>query len=46
MMHLIFKRLEAPGNLKVRWGRGGDIHMEMGSREEVWEVEQLEGRSC
>ena len=22
MMHLTFKRLEAPGSLKVRWGRG------------------------
>jgi hypothetical protein len=28
MMHLILKRLEAPGRLEVRWGRGWDIHME------------------
>jgi hypothetical protein len=30
MMQLTFKRLEAPGRLEVRWGRGGDIHMETG----------------
>ena len=28
MRHLTFKRLEAPGCLEVRWGGGGDIHME------------------
>jgi hypothetical protein len=45
MMHLTLKRLEAPGNLEIRWdgGWGGDIHVETGSREEVWDVKQLEG---
>jgi hypothetical protein len=32
MMHLTLKRLEAPWNLEVKWGGGG---------EEVWDVEQL-----
>jgi hypothetical protein len=32
MMHLILKRLEAPGSLKVRWGwGGGDTHVEKGT---------------
>jgi hypothetical protein len=31
MMYLTLKRLEAPGSLEVRWGGGGDIHMETGS---------------
>jgi hypothetical protein len=36
------KRLEAPGSLEVRWGRG--IHVEMGwGGEKVWDVEQSEG---
>jgi hypothetical protein len=44
MMLLTLKRLEAPGSLEVRWGGGGDIHMETGwGGEEVWDVEQLEG---
>ena len=28
MMHLILKRLEAPGSLEVRWGGVGGIHVE------------------
>jgi hypothetical protein len=45
MMHQTLKRLEAPENLEVWWGGGGDIHMETGwGGEEVWDVEQLEGR--
>jgi hypothetical protein len=28
MMHLILKRLDAPGNLEVRWG--GGIHVKTG----------------
>jgi hypothetical protein len=28
MMHLTLKRLVAPWNLEVRWGGGGDIHVE------------------
>ena len=41
MMHLTLKRLEATGSLEVRWGGGGDIHMETGwGGEEVWDVEQ------
>jgi hypothetical protein len=45
MMHLTLRRLEAPRSLEVRWGGGGDIHLEtgVGGREEVWDVEQLEG---
>jgi hypothetical protein len=43
MMHLILKRLEAPGSLEVRWGGGGDILVDTGDREEVWDVEQSEG---
>ena len=44
MIHLTLKRLEAPGSLEVRWGGGGDIHMETGwDGEEVWDVEQSEG---
>ena len=42
-MHLALKRLETPGSLEVRWGGGGDIHVETGGGEEVWDVEQLEG---
>jgi hypothetical protein len=33
MMYLTLKRLEAPGNLEVRWDRGGDIHVETGGWE-------------
>jgi hypothetical protein len=43
MMHLTLKRLEAPGSLEVRWGGGGDIHVETGGWEEVWDVQQPEG---
>ena len=43
MMHLTLKRLEAPGSLEV-WGvGGGNILVETGSGEEVWDVEQSEG---
>jgi hypothetical protein len=45
-MHLTFKRLETPGSLEVRLvGRvgSGDIPVEIGDREKVWDVEQLEG---
>jgi hypothetical protein len=43
-MHLTLKSLETPGCLEVRWGRGGDILVEMGLVvEEVWDVEQWEG---
>jgi hypothetical protein len=44
-MHLTIKRLEAPGSLEDWWGRmgegGGNILG--GGREEVQDVEQLEG---
>jgi hypothetical protein len=44
MMHLTVKRLEAPGSLEVRYGRGGGTHVETGwGGEEVWDVEQMEG---
>ena len=43
MMHLTLKRLEAPGSLEVRWGGGWGHPRGDGSREEVWDVEQLEG---
>jgi hypothetical protein len=42
MIHVTLKRLEAPGSLEVRWVRGGDIHIETGVGEEVWDVEQSE----
>jgi hypothetical protein len=42
MIHLTLKSLEAPESLEVRWGRGRCIHVEGG--EEVWDVEQSEGR--
>jgi hypothetical protein len=43
MMHLTFKRLEAPGSLEVRWVRVGGIHVERGlGHRKVWDVEQLE----
>jgi hypothetical protein len=45
MMHLTFKSLEAPGSLEVRRGMSGIIHVETGwGGEEVWDVEQLDGR--
>ena len=45
MMYLTLKKLEAPGSLDVRWGGGWGIHVETGcGGEEVWDVEQLEGR--
>jgi hypothetical protein len=43
MMHLTLKRLEAPGNLEVRWGGRGDIYMETGEKDKVWDVEQSKG---
>jgi hypothetical protein len=44
MMHLTFKRLEAPGSLEVGWGwGGGGILVETECGEEVWNVEQSEG---
>jgi hypothetical protein len=43
MSHLTLKRLAAPGSLKARWGgRSGNIHVETGGEEEVWDVEQSE----
>ena len=46
MIHLTLKRLEAPGCLEVRWGRGwGHPHgdgVERGG-EEVWDLKQLKG---
>jgi hypothetical protein len=45
MTYLTLKRLEAPGSLEVRSGGGvRDIHMETGGGEEVWDIEQSEGR--
>jgi hypothetical protein len=51
MMHLTLKRLEATGNLEVRWGRGwGHPCGDMRSEEEVKDVEQAEdgwgGQGC
>jgi hypothetical protein len=44
MMHLTLKRLEDSG-LYGQAGGDGDIHMETGwGVEEVWDVEQSEGR--
>jgi hypothetical protein len=43
MMYLALKRLEAPGSLEVRGAGCGDILMETGVREEVWDLEQSEG---
>jgi hypothetical protein len=46
MMHLTLKRLEVPGSLEVRWGKGegGGIHVEIGwGGKEVCDVEQSEG---
>jgi hypothetical protein len=43
-MHLILKRLEAPGSLKLRCSGELGIHVEMGwGGEEVWDEEQSEG---
>jgi hypothetical protein len=39
MMHLTLKRLEASGSLEVRWGGGGNINVEIGGGEEMWDVE-------
>jgi hypothetical protein len=45
MMHLTLRRLEVPGTLRSGRVGVGSIHMEMGwVGEEVWDVEQLEGR--
>jgi hypothetical protein len=42
MMHLICKRLEAPGSLEVRWGGGGVIHMEeRGRRCGMWSSQRV-----
>jgi hypothetical protein len=38
MMHLTLKRLEAPGSLEVWWGGGGNILVETGIQEELWDV--------
>jgi hypothetical protein len=46
MIHLILKRLEAPGSLEVGGGGGGGLGYPPVDRwggEEVWDVEQLEG---
>jgi hypothetical protein len=43
MMHLILKRLEAPGTLKVWRGRVGTSSWRQGHGEEIWDVEQSEG---
>jgi hypothetical protein len=45
MMHLTLKRLEAPGCLEVRRGRGVGASMwrQGWDVEEVWDVQQLEG---
>jgi hypothetical protein len=38
-MHLILKRMKAPGSLEVRWVEG----WRQGIVEEVWDMEQLVG---
>ena len=46
MMHLILKRLEAPGSLEARWGESGGIHMEMGwvrRRCWMWSSRRVDG---
>ena len=44
MMHLTFKRLEAPGSLESGGVGDGSIQVGMGyGGEDVWDVEQLEG---
>jgi hypothetical protein len=45
-MNLTLKRLDAPGSLEVRWDRRWEVGHPCGDRaqEEVWVVEQLEGR--
>jgi hypothetical protein len=43
MRQLTLKRLEAPGSLEIKWGGGGETHVETGVGEEVWDVEQSEG---
>jgi hypothetical protein len=47
MMHLTFKRLEASGSLDVRRGEEGvgiSTWRQDGGEEELWNVEQSEGR--
>ena len=42
-MNLTLKRLEAPGSLEFRWGKGwGHLHGD-GGKEDAWDVEQTEG---
>jgi hypothetical protein len=45
-MDLTLKRLEAPREFRslLGWGSSGDILMRTGGGEEIWDVEQLEGR--
>jgi hypothetical protein len=48
MMFLTLKRLEAPGCLEVRWGRGGVIHVVTGlggkrTRYGMWNGERVDG---
>jgi hypothetical protein len=42
-MYLTLKRLEAPGSGEVWWRWSGNILLKMG--EEIWDEEQLKGRS-
>ena len=46
MILLTLKRLEAPGSLEVRWGRGlglGTFLWRQDGGEDIWDVEQSEG---
>jgi hypothetical protein len=45
MMHLTLKRLEAPGSLEVRWGGGGDTHVDIGGgrRYGMWNSQRVVG---
>jgi hypothetical protein len=45
MMHLTFKRLEAPGTLEVRWGEGwGHPHGDrgVGKRYGIWNRQRVD----
>jgi hypothetical protein len=47
MMHLTLKRMEAPGDLEVRWGGGWEHPCgDRGYEEEVWNVEWSNSRWC